>query len=175
MFFLFVHGLSAKLIALLIFSLASLTDYFDGFFARKLKTISNFGVIMDPIADKVLVIGAFLSFVELRIIPAWMVVIIMFRELLITGLRIFALGRKKVISAARSGKHKTVSQMFTIFVILLFLIFRELALRFNAWSSSLESRLGVFIICLMTLTVILTTTSGISFLWQNRDLFLKNE
>ena len=75
MLFLFIPGLTAKILALLIFFLACLSDYLDGLLARKHNTITNFGIIMDPIADKILVLGAFLVFVEIKIIPAWMVII----------------------------------------------------------------------------------------------------
>ncbi len=174
MLFLFSHGLIYKVLALLVFSLACLTDYLDGFFARKLKQISNFGIIMDPIADKILVLGAFISFVEMEIIPAWMVVIIIFRESLITGLRIFSLGRGKVLKAERAGKHKTMSQMVTIVVILLYLIFKESSLKLKIWSEPLEAKFSIFILTLMSLTVILTTISGLSYLWQNRNLISKD-
>lgn len=174
MFFLFGHGLIYKVLALFIFSLACLTDYLDGFFARKLKQISNFGIIMDPIADKILVLGAFISFVEMEIIPAWMVVIIILRESLITGLRIFSLGRGKVLKAERAGKHKTMSQMVTIVVILLYLIFKESGLKLKIWNEQLESNFSISILALMGLTVILTTISGLSYLWQNRNLISKD-
>ncbi|MEW6009217.1 MAG: CDP-diacylglycerol--glycerol-3-phosphate 3-phosphatidyltransferase [Candidatus Omnitrophota bacterium] len=173
MFFLFGHGLIFKVLALVVFSLACLTDYLDGFFARKLKQISNFGIIMDPIADKILVLGAFISFVEMEIIPAWMVVIVILRESLITGLRIFSLGKGKVLKAERAGKHKTMSQMVTIVVILLYLIFKESGLKLKIWSEPLESKFSIFILALMGLTVILTTISGLSYLWQNRNLISK--
>lgn len=168
MFFLFIHGLAFKILALIVFVLASISDYFDGFLAKRLNMVSNFGIIMDPIADKILVLGAFLSFVEMKIVPAWMVVIILMRELLITGLRIFSLGRGIVLKAQRAGKHKTMSQMVTIIVILLFLIFKELAFRFNFWNESIQEISSFLIYSLMLLTVILTTTSGLSYLWENR-------
>lgn len=174
MFFLFCQGFAAKLAAFFIFSVAALTDYLDGFFAKKYGMTSNFGIIMDPIADKILVLGSFLAFVEMSIIPAWMVVLIMLREFLVTGVRIFALGKGKILKAQRSGKHKTMSQIVTIFVILLFLIFKELAVKFDFWTINVHSVFSWSIICLMTLTVILTTTSGISFFWDNRNL-IKNK
>src|SRR5882724_9349993 len=77
-------------IALLLFSVASLTDYFDGKIARRDKLITNFGILMDPLADKILVCSAFIAFVGLGWMPAWMVVIIVARELAITGLRLLA-------------------------------------------------------------------------------------
>lgn len=77
-------------IALLLFSVASLTDYFDGKIARRDNLITNFGILMDPLADKILICSAFIAFVEIRQMAAWMVVIIVGRELAITGLRLLA-------------------------------------------------------------------------------------
>ena len=127
MFLLFSPGITAKYLALLTFGIASLTDYFDGRIARQRKLENDFGRLMDPIADKVLILAAFLAFVEMKIIPAWMAIIIIFRELVITGLRITAAGRGKILSASSAGKHKTVSQMVAIISILTFIIIRESA------------------------------------------------
>jgi len=174
MFFLFLPGLIFKSLALSIFCLACLSDYLDGFLARRHNVISNFGIIMDPIADKILVLASFLSFVEMKLIPAWMVVIVILREFLITGLRIFALSKGRALKAERAGKHKTMSQMFTIFVILLFLIVKEIGLKYALWNDLIQSRAIAFITLLMMLTVIFTATSGISFLLGNRHLILRD-
>ena len=125
MFFLFTHGVVYKVLALLIFIAAAFTDFLDGYLAKKHNLITDFGKFMDPIADKVLTLVAFLAFVEMKLVPAWMVVVIVFREFIITGLRLMALRKDKLIEATLAGKHKTVSQMFSIFVILIFIIFRE--------------------------------------------------
>ena len=127
MFFVFSRGIAAKYLALFTFGLACLTDFLDGYIARKRKLENDFGRLMDPIADKILILAAFLAFVEMKIVPAWMVIVIIFRELLITGLRINAARRGKVFSASLAGKHKTVSQMVAIISILIFLIIRESA------------------------------------------------
>src|SRR5213594_3122807 len=105
-------------IALALFCAASLTDYFDGKIAREQKLITNFGVLMDPLADKILVCSAFIAFVGLKWIPAWMVVIIVARELAITGLRLLAASKNVVLAAEGYGKHKTVSQIIAIISIL---------------------------------------------------------
>jgi len=99
MLFLFLHGVIAKVLALITFLIASFTDFLDGYIAKKYNMVTDFGKLMDPIADKVLILAAFLAFVEMELIPAWMVVIIIFREVTITGLRISALTRGKVIPA----------------------------------------------------------------------------
>jgi len=90
MFFLFSSGLAAKSVALAVFILASLTDYYDGAIARKTGQITNLGKILDPIADKVLTLAAFLAFVQMGLVEAWMVVVIIMRELFITGVRLVA-------------------------------------------------------------------------------------
>lgn len=174
MFLLFCRGTAAKYLALVTFGLASLTDYLDGRIARKRNLENNFGRIMDPIADKVLILAAFLAFVEMEIMPGWMVVIIIMRELIITGLRINAATHGIILSASSAGKHKTVSQMVTIILILLFLIIKESAR--GVWSPLWELWFKRSVFYLMLLTVILTLSSGLSYLMRNKAaLFATNE
>ncbi len=163
MFFLFANGVIAKTLALLIFLLASLTDLLDGYFAKKHNQITDFGKLMDPIADKILVLAAFLAFVEMELIPAWMVVIIILREMVITGLRILALTKGKVIPSDEAGRHKTVSQVISIFAILLFLILREAGIK-------VVYKNAIFV--LMLITVALTLISGVSYLVKNKEIYL---
>src|SRR4030095_15878658 len=111
--------------ALVLFVAASLTDYFDGKIARRDKLITNFGILMDPLADKILICSAFIAFVELRLIPAWMVVIIVARELGITGLRLLAASKQVVLAAEGYGKHKTISQMVAIISVLVMVSYKE--------------------------------------------------
>src|SRR5439155_2286417 len=103
---------------LLLFVIATITDYWDGKIARRDKLITNFGILMDPLADKILICSAFIAFVELRLIPAWMVVIIVARELGITGLRLLAASKQVVLAAERYGKHKTISQIAAVIALL---------------------------------------------------------
>jgi len=122
---------------------------------------------------KVLVLAAFLAFVEMELIPAWMVVIIVFRELAITGLRISALTKDKIIPSDGGGKHKTVSQIFAVVVILLFLIFREAGIKvFKFWNETTELVYKDAIFILMLITVILTLISGVSYLVKNKEIYL---
>ena len=172
MFFLFLGGVAAKVMALVTFVAASFTDILDGYIAKKYNMVTDFGRLMDPIADKILVLSAFLAFVEMELIPAWMVVIIIFREVAVTGLRMSALSRGKVISADDGGKHNMVSQVFAIFVILLFLIFREAGMKvFYFWSASTERVYKDAIFILMLITTILTLISGVSYLIKNRGVY----
>src|SRR3954453_16339270 len=92
-------------LVLLFFSVASLTDYFDGKIARRDKLITNFGILMDPLADKILTCSAFIAFVDRDVMPAWMVVITFARELVFTGLRLLAASKQVVLAAERYVKH----------------------------------------------------------------------
>ena len=172
MFFLFLPGLTAKVLALAIFIAASFTDFLDGFIAKGKNISTDFGRLMDPIADKILVLASFLAFVELKLVPAWMVVIIILREVTITGLRAFALTRGKVIAADEAGKHKMVSQVAAILAILLFLVFREAGIKvFGFWNQRFESVYKDTIFGFMLVTVLLTLVSGIDYLIKNRGVY----
>ncbi len=102
-----------------------------------------------------------------------MFIIIVSREILITSLRLFALNKGKVLSAARAGKHKTVSQMSVILVILCFIVFKEIVLKYYSWNPAWEKvfRQGIFF--LMLVTVGFTLYSGLSYLWQNRKVITR--
>lgn len=170
MFFIFSRGIGAKLLALIVFIIASWTDYYDGLLARKSGQITNFGKLMDPIADKVLTLAAFLAFVELGLIPAWMVVIIIMRELFITGVRLVAAGRGVVLAAEKGGKHKTISQVVAIFLMLIFLTAKEAAS--GVWNPPLEAWFKRIIFYIMFAVVILTLTSAVSFFRRNEKILL---
>lgn len=169
--FLLIPGLGAKVAAGIVFAMAAFTDLWDGRIARRQKIVTDFGVLMDPIADKVLVLSAFVAFVQLQVVSAWMVVLIATREFLVTGLRLFALGKGQVLPAEAAGKHKTVSQMVAISLTLVYLIARE-AGRSGPAEEWLIRFGPVAIDLLMLLTVALTMTSGISFLWRHRKIIL---
>lgn len=124
---LFQIGAGYKYAATLVFMCAALTDYWDGRLARRYHLITPFGQLMDPIADKILVFGAFLAFVQLGVVPAWIVIVMLAREVLITGLRLVAANRGQVLPAQASGKHKTILQLISILAVLVLLILREVA------------------------------------------------
>ncbi|MFC1658256.1 CDP-diacylglycerol--glycerol-3-phosphate 3-phosphatidyltransferase [Candidatus Omnitrophota bacterium] len=173
MFFLFCKGLTAKSIAFLIFSLAALSDYFDGKIAKQKNIISDFGKFMDPVADKILILAAFAAFVQMHLIEAWVLVIIIARELLITSLRLFALNKGRILAASKSGKQKTAFQMFVIFSILGFLLLKEVMLRFFTWNPAWEKFFNQGVYILMWFVVGLTLYSGISYVWENRRVIAK--
>ena len=113
-----VESLSV-ILATVIFLGASITDYFDGYLARRRRQVTTLGMLLDPIADKLLISAAFISLVELGWAPAWMVVIIVGRELAITGLRIIAARQGLTIDASELGKIKMVSQVLAVTLIIL--------------------------------------------------------
>jgi len=106
------------IVALVIFILAALTDALDGYLARKIYGCTDFGKLMDPLADKVLTAAAFIGFVELGVMPAWMVTLILAREFMVTGLRLLAADKGIVLAAGPWGKHKTIWQMIFIIIVL---------------------------------------------------------
>src|SRR5580658_2219641 len=122
--------------ALLIFALASLTDWVDGAIARSRNLVTDLGKLLDPLADKVLVTAALISLVERHVAPMWMVVVIMTREFLIMGLRQIAALKHKVMAAERMGKHKTISQIVAILVSLAALSLGEFGQQ-DTWLSHL--------------------------------------
>ena len=172
MVFLFSPGVGAKAMAFTAFSLACLTDFLDGYIARKYNLITDLGKLLDPIADKILVLSAFLAFVEIGIIQAWMVVIIILRELLITGVRILAVSKGKILAASLAGKHKTVSQMISIFVILAVIVINEAGISvFGFWTAGVKEWAHICIDMLMYITVALTLISGASYVVNNKGVF----
>ncbi len=102
-----------------LFLIASITDFLDGYLARKFKQITKLGIILDPIADKLLVITALVILVDLVRVPAWIATVIILREFIITTLRFYALSRGVVIPAEKAGKAKTVLQMISILLLLI--------------------------------------------------------
>jgi CDP-diacylglycerol--glycerol-3-phosphate 3-phosphatidyltransferase len=103
----------------LIFGIASATDFLDGYFARRSGDITKFGIILDPIADKFLVISALIVLVDMSRLPAWIAIVIIVREFLVTGLRVVALSKDIVISAEMGGKMKTTLQIAAILCLIL--------------------------------------------------------
>jgi CDP-diacylglycerol--glycerol-3-phosphate 3-phosphatidyltransferase len=165
----FVFSLSvnfpgAKLLALVIFVVGSVTDYADGYLARKFNLITDFGRLMDPLVDKIMTMSAFICLVSLGTLPAWAVVIIVSREFLITGLRLIAAARGKVLPAERLGKHKTAWQIATILYCLLLMIIG------SRLEPHLSALLNVATLILVYFTVGLTLWSGLSYLVKNWDL-----
>ncbi len=164
-------------IALGLFVAGGLTDFMDGHIARRDKLITNFGILMDPLADKILVCSAFIAFVGLEWIPAWMVVIIVARELAITGLRLLAASKNVVLAAEGYGKNKTITQIVAIISLLV-------AHSYTEWGGVGRAVFGPqifgapwvkwFTEAAIWVAVALTFISGWLYLWRNRQLYLED-
>jgi CDP-diacylglycerol---glycerol-3-phosphate 3-phosphatidyltransferase len=154
-------------IALLLFLLASLTDYLDGVLARRWNLITDFGKLMDPLADKILTASAFICLIPFGALPAWAVIVIISREFLITGLRLLASSKGMILPAEKLGKHKTAWQMITIVFFLALLAADD----FTPEGTEIVDLLwGYGGAALVTITVVLTVFSGSAYLWKNRAL-----
>jgi len=165
-------------IALALFVAAGISDFLDGSIARRRNLITNFGILMDPLADKIMVCSAFIAFVELGWFAAWMAVIVVARELAITGLRLLAASKNVVLAAERYGKHKTISQIVAVIAI-----FVDHIMRKNQWGSIGQAIFGWHLFdqhswswwvaeTFKWLSVALTFISGFVYLWKNRRLYL---
>ncbi len=168
-----LSGLRPLLWAALFFSLASATDFYDGYYARKHDLVTNFGKIMDPIADKFLVLTAFFVFSRMHIIAGWMFDCIFAREVIVTGSRILAIRRGHVLAAEQAGRIKTALQVGVISMVLLFLILTEsriFMLLPEAVRGGWTSYWGRGITALMEVTVVVTLFSGVSYFWNNRRI-----
>jgi CDP-diacylglycerol--glycerol-3-phosphate 3-phosphatidyltransferase len=117
---------SASVLSVIIFVLAAITDALDGHLARTIYGCTDFGKLMDPLADKVLTAAAFIGFVQLGVMPAWMVTLILGREFMVTGLRLLAADKGIILAAGIWGKHKTIWQMVFISIVLLLKCFLNL-------------------------------------------------
>lgn len=154
-----------------IFLLAGLTDFADGQIARRFNLVTDFGKLMDSLADKVLVTAAFICLVELRVIPAWAVVTIVAREFLITGLRALAAGKGRILPAERLGKHKTFWQMAAIVFFLVTLAAEEWGWVAGGEPAALAAAARhAAAPGLLAIVVAFTLYSGLGYLWKNRAL-----
>ena len=152
-------GQANRWICLILFAGASVTDWFDGYLARKNNLVTNFGKFMDPLADKLLVCSALICFIELEKLPAWIVIIIIAREFIISGFRLIAAENGVVIAANYWGKFKTVSQMVMIILLIIDL------------GGVFEVVTQVFI----WLSVILTVVSLLTYIVQNKSVLSMQE
>jgi CDP-diacylglycerol--glycerol-3-phosphate 3-phosphatidyltransferase len=152
--------------ALVIFTLASLTDWLDGHLARSRNLVTDLGKLLDPLADKILVIGALVALVERGLAPMWMVVVIMTREFLISGLRQIAASKHKILAAEKWGKHKAVWQISTVLASLGWLSLGEFGLQ----KSGFATFLAYAHLPLYWITLIITVVSGAVYFWRNANV-----
>ena len=151
--FLVLCYLDHRIAATIVFIIASLSDLLDGYIARHYNQVSNFGKFMDPLADKMLVLSAMCFLAEKGQRPGWVVAVVLFREFAVSGLRLVAAERQRVIAAAWSGKIKTTCTMVGLCFVLVFTQFE--------W-------LNIFVSAVILIT---TVYSGVEYFWKNKDVF----
>jgi len=165
----------AETVALVFFVAASITDWMDGAIARNRKLITNFGILMDPLADKILICPAFIAFVDRGYVPGWIAIVIVARELAITGLRLLAAAKNIVLPAGARGKYKTISQIVALIAVLVLHSFAQWGLVGRAvfgWELAGRAWTAWFTPLAIAVAVILTFASGAQYLWRNRELYL---
>ena len=175
--FLYLPFSGASSLAFVLFIIGALTDWADGYYARKKGLVSNFGKLMDALTDKVFMVGLFISLLVIGILPEWtlpLLLLILSREFLITGLRLVAASEGVVLAAEKSGKHKTVSQMIAA-ILLLFAV----AIRAD-FSERLHSIFGDVIhwcgLGFFVVATLLTVSSGLQYLVKYWSIFIgRNE
>jgi CDP-diacylglycerol--glycerol-3-phosphate 3-phosphatidyltransferase len=186
--FMEIGGFYGTVLALVVFCAASITDMLDGKIARRNKTVTYFGIFLDPIADKLLISAAFIYFVDIPTlgIAAWMVIVIIAREFIITGLRSVAAVRNVMIPADKSGKFKTLSQIIVIIVTMVISVAHEAffefagltpdTLRFYDFGSyvTLSLIMEKMPFWATLVAVMVTVYSGVNYILEYRKLFSKN-
>ena len=154
-FLLLINSVTTNIISVFIFVLACLTDALDGYIARKNNLVTDLGKFMDPLVDKLLIISVAIALVELKKISCWVVILIAWRELIVTGFRLMAVKKNTVIAANILGKIKTVLQMLMIIIIMLDLKNNLMYMLKNL---------------LIVVTVFFTLWSGFDYIYKNRQL-----
>ncbi len=145
----------------ILFVIASMTDWLDGYLARKHNLVTNMGKFLDPLADKLLVAAAFILLVEMGLAPAWVVIFILSREFAVTGLRLVLVGEGEVVAASSMGKIKTVTQLVAIIVLLFH----------NAYFELLHIPFGTI---MLYVALFFTVLSGIDYFYKNRHALTKS-
>ena len=159
-FFIAAYMLGYYPVALVLFCIASATDALDGSIASKRGLVTNFGKIMDPLADKVRVYSALCLFIESDLIKAWMLIIILAREFIVAGMRTVAASEGRVLAAGMSGKIKTVLQMVAVIMYL-----------FGLSVPAISDKVILAANVVFWAALIMTIYSGTEYVWKNRDVF----
>ncbi|MFI0348538.1 MAG: CDP-diacylglycerol--glycerol-3-phosphate 3-phosphatidyltransferase [Chthoniobacterales bacterium] len=162
----FISSTWSSCLAFVIFAFAAFTDWLDGYLARRYELCTNFGRLMDPLADKILVASALICLIP--IFPSWVVVIIIAREFLITGLRLLAADQGIILSADGLGKQKTTWQLITILFYLALLTATDFI---GVETPAIIFSWNIIGPVLIGITLIITIISGASYVWRNRTLF----
>ena len=163
-----------RTLALIVFIVAGISDFIDGEIARRYGFVTNFGKLMDPLVDKIMVAAAFISLVPLKAVPAWAATAVVARDFLITGLRMMASAKGKILPAEMLGKQKTSWQVVTVIFFLALLSLSELryASEGSIWWFRAWHQAGPV---LVWITVALTIFSALAYAWRHRELIVPSE
>src|ERR1700693_2545782 len=163
-----------RTVALVVFLLAGVSDFVDGEIARRYGVVTNFGKLMDPLVDKIMVAAAFISLVPLKAVPAWAATTVVARDFLITGLRMMASAKGQVLPAERLGKQKTSWQITTVIFFLALFSANELRYADDraTWWLRARDEAGPILVWTM---VALTVYSGLGYTWRHRDIIAPDQ
>ncbi len=163
-----------KQLSLLVYVIAAITDWYDGWLARKFNYITAWGKFLDPLADKILTSTAFFAFVFLDVLPLWMVVVIVVRDFLITGLRAYAEFQNKSFTTSRLAKWKTFFQMAFIYYLLIVYTLVTVESVYSGNEALFATLMDKnFVFYSMSFITFFTLTTGLSYLFKNRKLIIK--
>lgn len=152
-------------VALGLFIVASLTDWLDGEIARRQQLITDLGKLLDPLADKILISAAYIGLVSSDLAPAWIVILIIAREFLITGLRTLAAAKGLILAAEKLGKHKTITQIAAVIGGMMLLAARDYGITLPIYFTWIYQ-------ALLMAALVVTVWSGLAYFWKNRQLVL---
>ncbi len=178
-FLIFYRSFWSVIIAFILLTVASISDYVDGVIARRTRTTTRFGAIVDPLADKILIMSTFLAFASIRdlTIPLWAVFIILLREFTISTLRVLAALNGEVMKAEAAGKFKTAVQLTSAFIIMALLVLKAWLRKHPIdldWLIWLSGHSGQISHNLTVITALITFISGIIYLYNHRELIRKS-
>jgi len=157
---------TGNILAAIVFAIASITDFYDGYLAKKNGLVSDFGKIMDPIADKVLLLSTLAVLAHIGMIAWWIFIVIAIREIFVTVSRLLAMRQGKVLAAERAGKIKTVVQIIAVSSILLYMVAQQS--EYSSWFSQVQHPWHLINQGILLLAVILTIYSGVEYFCNKR-------
>ena len=164
-----------KLVGVIVFAIASLTDIYDGYHARKYGEITRLGAFLDPLADKFLITAAFLFYVWQGYLALWMVLLVAARDILITGLRVYAEFRNRPVVTSREAKYKTLAQNLFAYIVMLFILLREDLFFGKRVAAAMNAILvSGYLNYVMFFITAFTVYTGISYLVSNWNVSLRN-
>lgn len=169
--FLLSDSLTLRQLSLAVFVFAALTDWYDGWIARKMGYTTRWGKFLDPLADKILSSAALLAYASLGLVDAWMVWVVIFRDFLMTGLRSYAELHDQPIVTSRGAQAKTFGEFVVIYYILILYVIRSIPVVYQEWGFTIDSLMHPQVLFGMMLLVTLSTVgTGIAYLFANRKM-----